>query len=128
MKNRKIMSEMNVVPYIDVMLVLLIIFMLTAPVMNKSIDINMPEVKDGDGYTVVDKEMSIVFIKANGEVYLNDKKIKIENIGDFIKDKKEVINVASDTSLTYGDLVKKMEVLKENGYHNISLVLDIIKE
>ena len=119
---------MNVVPYIDVMLVLLIIFMLTAPVMNKSIDINMPEVKDGDGYTVVDKEMSIVFIKANGEVYLNDKKIKIENIGDFIKDKKEVINVASDTSLTYGDLVKKMEVLKENGYHNISLVLDIIKE
>ena len=128
MKNRKIMSEMNVVPYIDVMLVLLIIFMLTAPVMNKSIDINMPEVKDGDGYTVVDKEMSIVFIKANGEVYLNDKKIKIENIGNFIKDKKEVINVASDTSLTYGNLVKKMEVLKENGYHNISLVLDIIKE
>ena len=68
---RKLMAEINVVPYIDVMLVLLVIFMVTAPLMTQGIKVDLPEAMSGPLEVDDDEPMLVVSVKANGSYYMN---------------------------------------------------------
>jgi len=72
-KNRRLMGEMNVVPYIDVMLVLLIIFMITAPMLQQGITVDLPEVDAAplDPAQMAENELLILSIDSEGNFYLN---------------------------------------------------------
>lgn len=122
MNNKRLMSEINIVPYIDVMLVLLIIFMLTAPVINKSIDISMPKTGDSSTHSEITSDDIIVYIKNDGKLVLNDNVVNLEEIS---LDKTKIINIAADKSMPYGDVIKVLSEFKDYGYLNVSLVIEI---
>jgi len=71
-RRRRRLSEMNVVPYIDVMLVLLIIFMITSPLLTRSVDVELPAVKQAENVVPTQTKFVIVTIDAQGRLFLDD--------------------------------------------------------
>ncbi len=107
-------SEINVVPLVDVVLVLLIIFMLTAQVMEFGLQIEVPKVKPN---ATSAKELPVISVTKNGEVYLNESKLSIydaKNVADEVKKKfgdvKEVY-VRADKGLTWENLAQTISAV-----------------
>ena len=71
MKKRKLMAEINVVPYIDVMLVLLVIFMVTAPLLTQGIEVELPKASSEPIESVPDHDPLVLSVDAEGNLYLN---------------------------------------------------------
>lgn len=110
-----VLSEMNVVPLVDVVLVLLIIFMVTASVMEFGLQIDVPKVKQVKDTT---EEHPVISVARDGTTKLNDKLVNINNIGKEIKrqfpDQKDVY-VRGDKNLTWGNLAQVISALDEAG-------------
>ncbi len=115
------MAEINVTPLVDVMLVLLIIFMVTAPMMTSGLDLKLPEAQAPQIESSENKLM--LSINAKQQLMLGDKPIKLSEIPTSLKNAKE-IQLHADKSLPYGFVVKVMGVLKSHGVDNISLVTE----
>jgi biopolymer transport protein ExbD len=115
------LSEMNVVPLVDVVLVLLIIFMLTASVMEFGLEVEVPEVKQSR--TTADEVAAVLAITRGGELYLNDRPININTIGDAVRerfpDTKDVF-LRADRNTTYEVLA---QVVSELGASKLSVKL-----
>jgi len=129
-KDRVVMSEINVTPLVDVMLVLLIIFMVTAPILKQGLDIDLPKTK---GSELPKQDRITVIIKKDGTIYLNDHKVTIKQM----KKKLEVISkrnptlfLKADRKISYGEVVKVMAEIREAGIEKIGLVTEplLIKE
>ena len=132
-KRRKPMSEINVVPYIDVMLVLLIIFMVTAPLLMQGVKVELPQAPSKP----IDKqedEPLIVSIKADGSLYLNlgedkDKTLPLktvrESVAKVMRRKPEtVVLVWGDKRVPYGEVVTLMTELQAAGAPSVGLVTE----
>ncbi len=134
---RKPMSEINVVPYIDVMLVLLVIFMVTAPLMTQGIKVDLPEAASGPIEVSEDQPMLVVSIKADGTYYMNvgdneepvalsavaDKAGKIIGANPQIK-----VLVEGDEALAYGVVVQLMNILQQAGAKTVGLITEPLKQ
>jgi biopolymer transport protein TolR len=128
---RKPMSEINVVPYIDVMLVLLVIFMVTAPLMTQGIKIELPEAIS-EPMTIDDESQTlIVSIKKDGTLFFNvgekgipSSKSKIaENTKKILAVNSNVkILVEGDKTLPYGKIIEIMEILRQSGAVSVGLI------
>ena len=130
---RKPMSEINVVPYIDVMLVLLVIFMVTAPLMTQGIKVDLPDAASGPIETDEDEPMLVVSVKADGNYYINlgeaEQAIPLSEIGEMAK---KVIAaqpdikvlVEGDESLAYGVIVNLMNTLQAAGAGSVGLITE----
>ncbi len=109
------LSEINVTPFVDVVLVLLIIFMLTAHVMDFGIEVDVPQttsVKD------TSKELPVVNIQKNGEVYLNDKACNIHELGAAVRakfGKPEAVYVRADKETIYDVVAQVCDQLQTDG-------------
>lgn len=134
---RKPMSEINVVPYIDVMLVLLVIFMVTAPLLTQGVEVNLPE-KASDTLEDADDDPLVVTLKSDGSIYLN------VGVSDFSEQGAEVdeeqlaeqsskvftarpdapVFVRADKALEYGEVVNVMTILQQSGALTVGLVTD----
>lgn len=131
---RKPMSEINVVPYIDVMLVLLVIFMITAPMINQGVKVELPDAEAPPIKLPKDQEILIVSVKEDGRYYLNigkdAKKAKpLDQITvDVSKIKKSKpatpVLVEGDERVPYGVVVKLMVALQQAGVNDVGLVTD----
>jgi biopolymer transport protein TolR len=132
-ERRKPMSEINVVPYIDVMLVLLIIFMITAPMLMQGVEVELPDAASEPIENQEDEPL-IVSVKADGTYYLNlgGTPEKPETL-DVIKDKvgkilkakpKTPVLVWGDEKVSYGIVVVLMSELQEAGVKNVGLVTE----
>ncbi len=120
MKTKPI-SEMNFVPYIDVMLVLLIIFMITTPIKYMKTNVNVPSLS-ADKIDVTNKEeMYIVSLDINNNLSLNNEIKNIDEIVEIIKDKNRIY-LAADENVTYKSLSQVMSKLRENNITNINLM------
>ncbi|MBI3680108.1 MAG: biopolymer transporter ExbD [Acidobacteria bacterium] len=101
------MSEINVVPLVDVVLVLLIIFMLTAQVMEFGLEIDVPKVREERTSA---QELPVVSMTAKGNLYLNDKPININNIGDEVRKRfggqSKAVYVKADKNVTWDVLAQ----------------------
>ena len=124
-RGRTTMSEINVTPMVDVMLVLLIIFMVTAPMMQQGIDVNLPEtsntvltVKEDPFVLIIDKEQRIRIDKT--EFLLGDLKAKLSAIYQTRKDKQ--IYIQADKDVPYGFVAATMGEIKAAGISGIGLV------
>jgi biopolymer transport protein TolR len=124
-KSRKSISEINVTPFVDVMLVLLIIFMVTAPLLTAGIKINLPE-----SASVLKNEKNdpvTVSMNSKGEIYIQKKKIlpndlikKLVALRGQNKDLK--IYIKGDKNLNYGKIMDLMSFINKSGFKKVALV------
>jgi biopolymer transport protein TolR len=123
-KSRSAMSEINVTPLVDVMLVLLIIFMVTAPLLQQGIDVNLPKAKGKD---LPPEERITLVIKKSGTLYMNDSPVSIPEM----KKKLESISklnpnvfLKADTSVPYGLVVEVMGEIKDSGVEKLGMITE----
>ena len=124
-KYRKSISEINVTPFVDVMLVLLIIFMVTAPLLTAGIKINLPE-----SASVLKNEKNdpvTVSMNSKGEIYIQKKKISSnELIKKLIalkgQNKDLKIYIKGDKNLNYGKIMDLMSFINKSGFKKVALV------
>jgi len=128
-KRRRRMSDMNVVPYIDVMLVLLIIFMITSPLLTQSVDVELPSVKQAESVeSQKQKKLIIVTIDAMGQFFLDDEQpLTMESLLASVVAKLRLapdspILVRGDAKVAYGRVVKLMASLQDAGVEKVGLL------
>lgn len=124
------LSEINVTPLVDVMLVLLIIFMVTAPMMQSGIEVNLPAAEtrtnpsSGGLVLTVTKDRYIYMENQIINLFLLESRIKSYFVG---KDKK-VVFLKGDKDVPYGYMIDVMDILKKAGIETVGLIVDIKKE
>lgn len=126
--SESVLAEINIIPFVDIVLVLLIIFMVAAPLLQQGVDVKLPEVSAENVKT--SKEDFVVSIKKDGSIYLgSDKKTsyKVDELESKLKsifsqkDKKELY-LRADSSLDYGKVVKIMAICQKAGVENIGMI------
>ncbi len=123
-KTQSSLAEINVVPLVDVVLVLLIIFMLTAPIIQSGIEINVPKTKTVKELT---QERILVSIDREQKLFLNDDPININELESQLKKKIKdpslaMIYLRADEEVPFGTIAKVMDRAKIAGVENISVV------
>lgn len=121
-------AEINVTPFVDVMLVLLIIFMVAAPLASVNVKIALPPAVAPPG--VNPPKPVYISIQPNGNIYIGDFRTDIATLGDDLRkalgDKrnpeKERIFIRGDKDVLYGDFMGVMNMLQDNGFYSVALV------
>ena len=123
--SREPMSEINVTPFVDVMLVLLIIFMVTAPLLTVGIPVDLPKVK-ADALTD-QKDPIEITVKLDGLIYLGESEVEIENLIPRLnaitdQNTEARIYVRGDRVVAYGRVMEIMSIINSAGYIKVALV------
>ena len=131
---RKPMSEINVVPYIDVMLVLLIIFMVTAPMLTQGIKVDLPQIESSHVKLQPNQEPMIVSVDSNGAYYLEMSSVsdKAMPLAELITKATGIIQqnptisvlIRGDRNVTYGSVVDLMSKLQGAGAEGVGLITE----
>ena len=136
LRRRKLMGEINVVPYIDVMLVLLIIFMITAPLLKEGIKVDLPNAgaKPIDPAFLQKHEPLIVTIDARGRLYINfganpdkpasEATVSARTSALLRRDPQTPVLVKADTTVPYGNVAHAMVLLQRAGADKVGLLTD----
>ena len=134
LQKRKLMGEINVVPYIDVMLVLLVIFMVTAPLLTQGIEVDLPKAAAQPIQDVPNTPPLVLSVDKEGNLYINvgddeDKPTTgaevIRRVGIVMRTSPETqILVKADRAMPYGNVVGAMVVLQQGGAESIGFVTD----
>ncbi len=133
-KRRRPMSEINVVPYIDVMLVLLVIFMITAPLLNLGVEVDLPEA-DAEAMDINEQELPLIItVLENGQLFFNaanekaqliDEDTLLQKVGAIVRRNPEVqVLVGGDQSVDYGRIYNAMVLLQKAGVSKVGLMSD----
>lgn len=125
--NRLPLSEINVTPLVDVMLVLLIIFMITAPMMLQGVDVKLPQVDSAAMRTK--GEHVVITLNAEGEIFIDEFKTPLENLGLKVKRVMEVrktgqVYLRADKAIPYGRVARIMGAIRKAGITNLGLVTE----
>jgi len=129
-RRRGLVAEINVTPFVDVMLVLLIVFMVTAPLLTAGIQVELPKTKAEA--LPADKEPLTVTILSDGRVYLQDTEIetadllpRLQAISNSGYDQR--IFIRGDSSAQYGRIAEVMALMSSAGYRNLGLVTEPVE-
>ena len=122
------MSEINVTPMVDVMLVLLIVFMVAAPLLTVGVPVNLP--KTGAKPLTGDNEPLAITVKADGEIFLQDTAIESSNLVSKLRAISETgyeerIYVRGDKDVAYGDVADVVARINAAGFSKVALVTDL---
>ena len=131
---RKLVAEMNVVPYIDVMLVLLVIFMVTAPMLTQGVKVDLPETTSEPIQSDKNVESIVVSVDSNGAYFMeiggdSSQPMALEAVGDRVskilaqRTDREVL-VRGDENVGYGTVVRLMAQLQAAGASNVGLITE----
>ena len=135
---RRPMAEINVVPYIDVMLVLLVIFMITTPLLNLGVEVNLPKADAAPLDSEQNDEPMIVTVLKNGDLYLNaggeadgvtsgliDSETLVTTVGAIVRRNPEIqVLVGGDEEVGYGHIYGAMVLLQKAGVTKVGLMSD----
>ena len=127
----RLMSEINVTPFVDVMLVLLIIFMVTAPMMIQGVEVSLPEATSKA--LPSEQEQLIVTIDKNNQIYINDFRVGVENLKEklthIVKNQKaDEIYLRADKTVAYGMVVYVMSEIKGAGIEKLGMITDPVDD
>ena len=127
-KRARPMSEINVTPFVDVMLVLLIVFMVTAPLLTVGVPIELPETKGQQLQT--NKEPLTISVQRDGKVYIQETEVKLDEIGPKLKaiaksGYDEQIFIRGDKGIDYGTVMRVMGRLSSAGFRRVALVTEV---
>ncbi|MDX2494033.1 MAG: protein TolR [Desulfuromusa sp.] len=130
---RSSMSQINVTPFVDVMLVLLIIFMVTAPMLDQGVEVDLPEVAEAPGLPA-QQEPLVITLQKNGQILIGKAKIdQLTKLGPVIqqalkgKPDREVF-LEADENVSYGRVVKVMAAVKKAGVEKLGMVTRLPEE
>jgi len=129
--SKKFMSDINVTPFVDVMLVLLIIFMVTAPMMMQGVDVNLPQTETRSIKTKEDP--LILTVNKKGEIYLEEHKIQLDDLETKVKTifkyrrDKEIL-LKADKDLPYGLVIDVMAGVKRAGVTKLGMVTEPLED
>ncbi len=134
LQKRKLMGEINVVPYIDVMLVLLVIFMVTAPLLTQGIEVELPKANSEPIAEVPNHPPLVISVDAAGNLYINvgddeDEPVSgkdvVARVGAVLRNRPETpVLVKADRAVPYGNVVGAMVLLQQGGADSIGFVTD----
>jgi biopolymer transport protein TolR len=124
-RNSGQISQINVTPLVDVMLVLLVIFMVTAPIIQQGVQVNLPQAQAGA--IVGDEDPLVVSISQNSTIYLNDNVVTLSELGKKLRAIQQVnrdkeVYLRADQSVRYGVVMKAIEEIKQAGIVKLGLV------
>ena len=125
------MSEINVTPFVDVMLVLLIVFMVTAPLLTVGIKVDLPKVK-ATALTDIKDPIEIT-IKLDGEVYIGESKVEVENLIPRLnaiteQNTETRIYIRGDRVVAYGRIMEIMSIVNSAGYIKVALITQNLEQ
>lgn len=123
-KNRSVLSEINITPFVDVMLVLLVIFMVTAPLLQQGVDVNLPRAKGKD---LPPEERISLVIRKDRSIYMNETPITITEMRrklEAISKQNPNIFLKADKDVPYGLVVEVMGEIKEAGIEKLGMVTE----
>ncbi len=129
-RRSRTMSEINVTPFVDVMLVLLIVFMITAPLMTVGVPVDLPETEAG---SISDEtEPLVISIKPDGEIYLQESPITLETLTPRLRaitgeNNKARIFIRGDKALNYGTIMEIMGTITSAGFEKVALITEMPK-
>src|SRR5688572_12226842 len=120
------LAEINIVPLVDVVLVLLLIFMLTAPMMYRGIDVNLP--RSGGKPTAVEERLVLTITK-DRLLYLNERPLPLANLEarlrDLLRDRADrTLFIKADKDLAYGHVVETMDRVRRAGVERVGMVTE----
>ncbi len=130
-KGRTVLSEINVTPFVDVMLVLLVIFMVTTPILYQGVDVNLPKVSSKPIPSIQSDKKVVVTIDNKGDLYiektqysLSELKLKVRSLilegGKNLK--QEQVFLRADSDVPYGTVIKVMSEIQKAGVENLGLI------
>jgi len=123
-REKDVLSEINVTPFVDVMLVLLVIFMVTAPLLQQGIDVNLPKAKGKD---LPPEERITLIIKRNGAIYMNDNPVSLPEMRrklESISTLNPNVFLKADKDVPYGFVVEVMGDIKEAGIEKLGMITE----
>ena len=125
-RGQRAMADINVTPFVDVVLVLLIIFMVTAPILQSGIEVNVPKTKT---VKEISEERLVITIDKQQRVFLGNDPININAIPDQLRSRvrdpqNRIIYLRSDESVPFGAFASVMDAVKQSGITNVSIVTE----
>ena len=130
-ENEVELSDINVTPFIDVMLVLLVIFMVVTPLMTSSVKVELP--KATNSQHDIENKPIILYLNQDDEIIISQKVVNLEQIGENLdelsqNDKEKTIFLQMDKSTNYERLMQIVQSVKQSGYNKIALSMEIKNE
>jgi biopolymer transport protein TolR len=129
-RRRAVMSEINVTPFVDVMLVLLIVFMVSAPLLTVGVPLDLPQSQAKS--LEQDREPLTISVNVQGQVFLQNSEIKVDDLVPKLKAVADArggvearIYVRGDRKVEYGTMMRVMGRLSAAGYHRVALVTEV---
>lgn len=120
-------AEINVTPFVDVMLVLLIIFMVTAPMMSEGLEVDLPQTRTVE-VLPTDSDHLVLTIRKDGVIYLDEYKVAQEELEDYlrrlVKEKNKSLFLHADKAVPYGIVVDVMGRIKGAGIEKLGVVAE----
>jgi len=126
------MSEINITPYIDILLVLLIIFMVITPVRQMDLDVKVPQAAEPEAQAAMDPNVIVVSIGESAQIAINQEQVSIANLGRELQKiysarSNKNMFVSASPRLPYGDIVRIIDIAKGAGVGEIGLITEEIR-
>ena len=124
-RKKGFVSEINVTPFVDVMMVLLIIFMVTAPMMDSGLDVDLPQAKQVDNLPT-DAEHLVLTVREDGALFLDTYQVQLDELESrltmLVKDKGRTLFLQADKAVPYGVVVDVMGRIKAAGIEKLGVI------
>ena len=123
----KFVSEINVTPFVDVMLVLLIIFMVATPMMSQGIDVDLPQTKQVE-VLPTESENMVMTVRQDGKIFLDEYAVELDDLENklqvLVKEKNKTLFLQADKNVPYGTVVDIMGRIKAVGIEKLGVVAE----